>query len=304
MAISVKTIKQRLRSIRNTQKITRAMEMVSAAKMRRTVTMVTLAREYAHTAWGLLRAIRHNAPIGQILMEAGKDADRLAMIVFTGNRGLCGSFNSQVIGSAYDYIAINGYNADQVDWIVIGKYGMDLLKRRGVNVIGQYIKEDLAPTAASVSPVVTTVLTGFRQGQYRQAVVAYTDFVSAIIQRPRVHELLPLASAPDAGLGHTNHEQTLVTTDSTEEYLFEPEQSQVFTALTARIIDIQLYQALLESNASEHAARMFAMRNASDAALDMIDDLTLTFNQARQANITREIAEITGGKAALEQSRI
>lgn len=303
MAVSVKTIKQRLRSIGNTQKITRAMEMVSAAKMRRTVNMVTLARDYAHTAWGLLRAIRHAAPADQVLMAAKPNAERIAVVIFTGNRGLCGSFNSQVLTAAYDYIAAGGY-ADKVDWIVIGKYGMDTLKRRGANVIGQYVKEDLAPTAATISPVVTSVLSGFRQGQYREVAVAYTDFISALVQKPRVQTLLPLSEAPHVGLGHTNHNQVVAEEVDKNEYLFEPDQSEVFSALAIRIIDIQLYQALLESNASEHAARMLAMRNASDAALDMIDDLTLTFNQARQANITREIAEITGGKAALEQSRI
>lgn len=307
MAVSVKTIKGRLRSISNTQKITRAMEMVSATKMRKTVAAVTASRPYAHAVWQLSQRLAGRVdPSLHVFLQAPANVERAVLVVLTANRGLSGSFGSNVMSAALRQAEIwreQFGSALEIEWLVIGKRGLEILARQQATVAAQFIKDDVATSAESIRPVLGMIVDGYTAGRYQLVGIVYTDYVSALVQQPAYRRLLPLEATQEPALGATKPE--VESTDAVPgEYVFEPSADEVIERLMPRLIEIQLYQALLESNASEHAARMLAMRNASEAARDMMDDLTLLFNQARQAGITREIAEIAGGKAALEAASV
>lgn len=285
MALSTKLIKTRLRSIGNTKKITRAMEMVSAAKMRRTVTAVTQTRPYAQTAIELVQSLSLSSDQYHPLLIERSEIKKIAVVLITANRGLAGSFNANIINEATR--SLSAYQSDQIDWIALGKKGVEHLARTQQQIIAQFPKADVAVNADSLAPVVRLVISDFVSGVYDKVFVVYTDYVSALTQKPKVLQLLPLQIATEKSAAVP------------AEYIFEPSVATVLDQILPRLVEIELYQALLESNASEHSARMVAMKNAAEAASDMISDLTLAFNQARQAAITSEIAEIAGGKAAL-----
>lgn len=298
MALSTKIIKKRIRSIGNTKKITRAMEMVSAVKMRKSVNAVLASRAYARTAWEVVLnlAKRVNAEDHPLLAICGKTA-KTAVILISSNRSLCGGFNSQIVAKA---LAFAG--TDAIDYIAIGQKGAEMIARGGKNIVAQFEKPDVITGAETVKPVLKMIIADFLAGKYDKVCFAYTDYISALTQKPKVLQLLPFQALQDSDLGSVgaasqNKEAAIF---DTFEYVFEPNKAEILNQFLPMLIEIQLYQAMLESAASEHSARMMAMKNASSAATDMIADLTLMFNQARQAGITREIAEITGSKAALE----
>ena len=276
------------------------MEMVSAVKMRKSVTAVLSSRDYAGTAWELVMSLapRVNTADHPLLAKR-EEIKKTGIILISANRGLCGGFNAQIINQAIAYAA---GQPGQTEWITIGKKGADYLARSGQPVVAEFIKPDLITGLSAILPIAKMVIKDYISGKYDRVIVAYTDFYSAMRQKPKIKHLLPFEPTPDADLGSVGKDQNQKTNSDFQifEYLFEPNKTEILNQFLPRLIEIQLYQALLESSASEHSARMVAMKNASSAASDMIDGLTLAFNQARQAGITREIAEITGSKAALE----
>ncbi|MFA6322474.1 MAG: ATP synthase F1 subunit gamma [Candidatus Buchananbacteria bacterium] len=304
MALSTKVIKNRIRSIGNTKKITKAMEMVSAVKMRKSVNAVLNSRAYAQTAWSVVLnlAKRINAQ-DHPLLNRRESLKKTAVILISSNRALCGGFNSQIINKALNYAA--NEKSESQEFIVMGKKGAEFLARLKKDVVAEFDKPDMLVSAEDIAPIVKMVIKDFIDGKYDKVSVAYTDYISALVQKPRVLTLLPFSIAEDKDLGSVNktsqkeNEETNQGIDSLE-YVFEPNKDEILNLFLPRLIETQLYQAMLESLASEHSARMMAMKNASSSASDMIADLTLMFNQARQAGITREIAEICGSKAALE----
>lgn len=282
MALSTKLIKTRLRSIGNTKKITRAMEMVSAAKMRRAVSTTLATRSYAQTTAELVTALsQYIQEESHPLLRTGKGEQTLAILI-TANRGLAGSFNANVITEAQKVVG------DQARWVTIGRKGVESLARAQADLVADFHKADIINSVESVLPIVKLITTEYLTGKYKRVLVIYTDYISALTQKPHVEQLLPVIVAPNEAI-QTNETQIA----------FEPDSDTVLETILPRYLEIRLYQALLESNASEHSARMVTMKNATESAGDMIDELTLAFNQARQAAITREIAEIAGGKAAL-----
>jgi F-type H+-transporting ATPase subunit gamma len=220
------------------------------------------------------------------------------VIYFSSDRGLCGGFNAQLLRR---YTEFAGKRDDAIEIVAIGRKGQDALRRRDARIVAAFTDLANEPTAASVRPVADIAIQEFRSGAYDAVHIAYTDFRSALVQTPNVRQLLPIVRIE--GLGEVGDaEAAEPRKDGTAgEFLFEPSPQAVLDAMLPRLVEAQIYQALLESSASEHSARMMAMRSATDAASEMIDDLTLTYNQARQAGITREIAEISSGKAALEK---
>ena len=319
MAISTKTLKQRIGSIKNTQKITKAMELVAAAKMRKAVNNITLSRTYSELAWSLVQRLKAKSdPSLHILLHEKEEIKKVLLILYTSNRGLCGGYNTQIMNKTLQSLKLH---ADvDTDFIIIGKKGRDMAKRFGQHVIAAFDKEDVINQVNEVFPISKIILDEYMKGNYDKVLVAFNDFESSLKQTPRVRQILPitekdeyigeLSSTPlTATFTNSNLSQEknnlLVQgqeqkTNMVFEYLFEPSPSAVLQSLLPRLIEVQIYQAYLEANASEHSARMLAMRNASDSAKDMIDDLTLTFNQARQSSITQEIAEISAGKAVLD----
>lgn len=311
---STRDITRRIKSVGNTRKITKAMELVAAAKMRQAVEAALATRSYANLSWltvlNLAQLAKRNTRLHRLLNQRPV-VRRVAVVLITSNRGLCGGFNSTLIAKVAQSVRRHGNVA--TDFILLGKKGQAVYHRYGYTVVADFVKEDILGDEAALRPVTALVMADFLSGKYDKVLVAYTDFVSTLRQIPRVRQLLPIELTIDPkhhGLGiigsedHVGMNQDVIAAKQQkhftgQEYIFEPNPRQVLDALVPRLVGIQLYQAVLESNASEQSARMLAMRNASDAADDMSSELTLFYNKARQAGITSEIAEISGGAAAL-----
>lgn len=316
MPQATREIKRRLRSIKNTGQITRAMEMVATAKMRKAVANVLATRTYAGLAWDMLKELVARTDRGKHpLLNRRDQIKRVGMVIITSNRGLCGGFNHQISNRANLYITQHRAQDIEVeaDLVAVGKRGRDIMWRHGHTVIAEFTKADITTRMDEVTPIARLIIDDYLSGKYDKVVVAYTDFISAISQKPRIKQLLPIEDEEgDLDLGQARSPNQKVQIDSrvarneeqvanySYEYVFEPSPDEVLEDLLPRLIEVQLYQALLESDASEHSARMLAMHNASDAARDMISALTLAFNQARQSSITAELADITGGRVAVE----
>jgi len=302
MAVNTKTIKRRIKSIGNTKKITKAMEMISAVKMRRAVASVLATRNYANLAWEMLTEIAEKTNIRHHPLLVKREVKKIGMILITSNRGLAGGFSSRLLQEAHQYIEKTGLKVDpEVDIILSGRHGKKIFHRFGHTVIAEFEKVDLTTRIEEILPIAELAVREYTAGKYDKIVIAYTDFVSALRQIPRVKQILPLTKA-DQFLGKTKEEENEISKIKNPfgyGFKFEPNPAQVLEQLLPRLIEMQIYQAILESDASEHSARMVAMRSASDSAQEMIKELNYSFNKARQAAITQEISEIVGGAAAL-----
>lgn len=296
MAINTKAINRRIKSVVNTKKITKAMELVAASKMRKAALAVLASRPYAQMAWNLVSRLEQRGEEAHPLLVRNASERALAILI-TSDRGLCGGFNAQVLRQADGFVRARP--AGSVDFIAIGRRGEAWVRRRRLPLKASFgdVLAGGAPPVTKVRPLGRLARKGFSDRTYGEVAVIYTDFVSSILQKPRVKTLLPLKR--DSELGEVTGHKEIHEKAGEAEYVFEPDPKSVLDQLLPRVAEAQLYQAVLESLASEHSARMLAMKNATDAASDMIDDLRLTFNQARQAGITQEIAEISAGRAAL-----
>ncbi len=294
MPSATREIRRRIRSVTNTGKVTKAMELVASAKMRRAVQAVLASREYAQRSWELVLNLAHRTDrrLHPLLRRAGQGPT--AVILITSNRGLVGGFNAQLLTAVAAKFFADGEQKPAV--VLLGRKGRPMVTKFGFPAAAEFEKDDLVTHVTQVRPLAKLVIDDFRAGRYDQVFLAYTDFVSTLVQRPRIRRLLPLERDPE--LGRVTSEDLEPPHDHTE-YEFEPNADIVLEAILPRLVEMQLYQAVVESNASEHAARMISMRNASDAANDLIDDLTLSYNQARQAGITQDLAEISASRAAL-----
>ncbi|MEK9181372.1 MAG: ATP synthase F1 subunit gamma [Patescibacteria group bacterium] len=309
---STLVIRRRIRSIKSTRQITKAMELVAATKMRRAQIQALKSRAYALLAWDMVKNLSGRVkPQQHPLLRAPKSVKRAAILLITSNRGMAGTFNNQVIAQTLDYTReiLEKNPGASVDILVSGKKGADAAVKNHLNVVADFKRVDVNLRAEDTSAISQLVTEKFSNKEYDLVCVAYTDFVSTLIQKARIKVLLPFSrldlasvSAAEDDLGRVTGrtEKESMNKLGSLEYLFEPTPDSVFEKLLPRLIELQVYQAILESNASEHSARMVAMKNASDAAADIIDDLTLEYNQIRQAFITREIAEISAGRLALE----
>ncbi len=298
-----KELKRRIKSVKSTKKITRAMQMVSAAKMRRAQNAVLASRTYADLAWEIINNLsdKVDPKYHPLLAQNDKGAikGKLGIILITSNGGMIGSFNSNLLNTLNKYIAKYTLenNAEVInELVVLGRKGRDATLRLGKTIAAEFPKADRQISISEILPISKLITEQYIKGHYSKIVVIYTDFISTITQKPVVKQLLPFVPHD------SHHTKQLPTTDQKKhyEYLFEPDPGEVLDYLVPRIVESQIYQAVLESDASEHSARMVAMKNATDAASDLIEDLTLTYNQLRQANITQELAEITAGRIALE----
>lgn len=287
MAVQTRAIKRRIKSVKNTRKITKAMELVAASKMRKAVSAVSNARPFSQVAWNTVRLIAQKVDTSlHPLLARSKTQKNVFVVLMTSDRGLAGGFNSNVIRKARDLVKSLKEEVS-VRAICVGKRGTEAMKRMKIPVTASF--DDLTNKVKfeDIVPIAKFIMNEFIDGKVDTVYIVTTDFVSAMTQKPIVTTLLPL-DAPE------------VINESAGSFLFEPSPQEVLNALLPRIMETMMFQSVLESSASEHSARMMAMRSASDAAAEMIDDLTFTFNQARQAGITQEIAEISSGKAALE----
>ena len=304
MPANTKEVKERLQSINNTKKITKAMELVAAAKMKKAVDNALQTRNYHELAWSIVDRLTNShlwfSSINPVkrFFEEPENVKHTTLIVFTSNRGLCGAFNSNIMKLALPYLKDN----PNTELITVGNRGAGTLTALGNEIKLAYEKNDTANDDSSVREVADHVYHKFRNKETDVVKVAYTDYKSAISQDAVIKQLYPFSKTEQVGLGEDETGRKLEKTDEapqTLEYLYEPNKYELLDYLSLRIGQAELYQALLESNASEHSSRMVAMKNATDAANDMADDLVLVFNKARQASITQEIAEISAGTAAV-----
>ena len=319
---STKDIQRRIKSVGSTKKITKAMEMVAASKMRRAVESVLKTRTYANLSWltvlNLSRGIGDKENCLHPLLAKRKEVKKVGIILITSNRGLCGGFNTAIMSKAHNSIKMH-QEKDKVetDFVIIGKKGAAVHRYYGYNIAAEFAKADIISKIKEVMPISKMVIEDFLSHKYDKIMLAYTDYVSAAKQIPRVKQLLPVdittqdeflgVVGEDSRLGmdkefiEDKEKKHLTGEKYAYEYIFEPSPAEVLDEMIPRLIEVQLFQALLESNASEHSARMTAMHQATDAATDMVNELTLFYNKARQASITAEIAEISAGANALAE---
>ena len=285
MAEQVRDIKRRIRSIKSTQQITKAMEMVAAAKLRRAQEKAIAARPNAREIQDMIQRLLPAIDTIHPLLTPRKE-HRVCYVALTSDRGLCGGFNGQV--SRYTQLLLAQHQENAV--IIVGRKGRDYFRRRGYRLLAEFVAVGDEPTVAQTREIAQALLDLYNKNLIDEINLVYMEFVSAGKQRPAVAKLLPLEVQPASE--ESEHDLLL-------DYFFEPEPEAVLDMLLPRFIVGKIYSALLESKASEQAARMIAMGAASENALEMIDQLTLSFNKARQAAITKELSEIVGGADAL-----
>jgi F-type H+-transporting ATPase subunit gamma len=292
---SLKEIRERKASVASTRQITSAMKMVSAAKLRKAQDAIVRFRPYAEKLQEILASVGDSIKDDEDNQYAvQRDKERILLVLVTSNRGLCGAFNSNAIKAAI-HRALTTFDrqmmAHQVDFIAIGKKGADFLRRKGYNVIlnGSEIFDDL--TFERVTELANRVMELFTEGEYDHVDVIYNQFKNAATQILTVEQFLPIqVDRMKEESGEASH----------ADYIFEPSKEYIVKELIPRSLRLQFYKSILDSNASEHGARMTAMHKATDNATDLLKELSLQFNKARQAAITNEILEIVGGAEALK----
>jgi F-type H+-transporting ATPase subunit gamma len=293
---SLKDIRGRIGSVRNIAQITRAMEMVAASRMKRAQDSILAARPYADELEEALGRVAGAAGLTEEInpLLARRPVRRAAIIVITTDRGLAGSLNANATRAVLRWVAQrasrgNGDAAVEIEAITVGRKGRDAVRRAGIPIAAHFAQLGDRPSFGDVTPIARLVTDDFLAEKYDEIDIAYSTFVSTLAQRPEIDTLLPVAQ-PEMG------QETERTND---EYLFEPSPEAVLRRLLPHYVAIGIYRAVLENNASEQSARMIAMRNSTDNANELIDDLTLVYNKTRQATITREMIEIASGAEAL-----
>ena len=285
---NIREIKRRIRSVQGTAKITKAMELVAASKMRRAQEAALAGRPYAERLTWVLADLAETLP----LMDPDtlhpllrrREVKSTGIVLITPNRGLSGGLPTNIIRRATDLVAeLNG--AAKI--VAVGRKGRDFFRRTDVPIRAEFSDLGDYPDYADALPIARVVIDDYLAGEYDQVFLVYAFFVNTLSQEPRARQLLPVEPAQDA--------ETMSV-----DYLYEPGRAEVLAQLLPRYVEMEIYEAVLEGMASEQSARMVAMRNATDAAKEMIEDLTLTYNKARQEQITKELLDIVGGVEGLK----
>ena len=284
-----KEIRTKISSINKTRKITRAMEMVAASKMRKTQERMRASKPYASKIYDVVKHIaRANSEYRHPFMNE-REVKRIGLIVVTSDRGLCGGLNANLLRESIRTIRGWKEQGKEVDVAVLGRKGMAFFRRVGGNILGS--KEHLGDTPGinDLIGVVKIMIDAYYDGTIDALHIVYNEFVNTMTQKPMVKQLLPLpkSEADSSSMGHY------------WDYIYEPDAKELLDELLARYIELQVYQGVVENIACEQAAKMIAMKNATDNAGDLIKEFQLAYNKARQAAITQELAEIVGGAAAL-----
>lgn len=283
-----KEIRTKIKSIKNTQKITRAMEMVAGSKMRKAQRRMQASRPYATKMRNVIRHLAHAHPEYKHPFLISRDVKRVGYIVVTTDRGLCGGLNTNLLKAAIMSMREMRNKGYEIDVCTIGNKGSAFLKRFGANIVARVAQLGDQPGIDDLIGTVKVMLDAFNSGRIDQLYLVNNDFVNTMTQTPQVEKLIPVeVEKPEETFKHH------------WDYLYEPEAKVVLDQLMARYIESQVYQGVVENIACEQAARMVAMKAASDNAGDIISDLQLVYNKARQAAITQEISEIVAGAAAV-----
>ena len=292
---SVQDLKRRIRSVTNTRKITRAMELVAAAKLRRAELRIKALRPYAETMNELIAGVgRASASVRLPLLEQRESVETVAIVPLTGDRGLAGAFNAQIVRRAFALERSLQAEGKGVRWVAVGKKGRSTLLFRRRELAGAYIGFTDRPAYEDAQAIAHRCAELFTAGEVDRVTLVYNTYISALTQRVTEQDILPISR----DILETDEEERAADT-LRGDFIFEPEPEEIMQRLLPVYLETQVYRALLESTASEQGARMTAMRNASKNAGELIDSLTLRMNRARQAEITQEILEVVAGAEAL-----
>ncbi len=282
-----KEIRTKIASIKKTQKITRAMEMVAASKMRKTQERMRHSRPYAAKIREVVQHVAKSHSEYQHSYLSVRDVKRVGLIIITTDRGLCGSLNINLFKEVILKMKEWQTSHVAIDLCVIGRKGEAFFRRAGGNIVAFAEKLGDTPSVSDIVGVVHSMLHEYDEGKIDGLYIGYNRFINTMTQKPQVDQLLPLPASDDKEVNHY------------WDYIYEPEAKSLLDALFGRYIELQVYQGLVENIACEQASKMIAMKNASDNAGDLIKDFQLAYNKARQAAITQELAEIVSGASAL-----
>jgi len=283
-----KEIRTKIKSVQNTRKITKAMEMVAASKMRRAQERMRTARPYSEKIRNVAANISHANPEYRHPFLVDRDSvKRVGIIVVTTDKGLCGGLNTNALRLALNRIKELEAQGEEVEVCAIGNKGLGFMQRLGAKVVSQVTGLGDKPHMDKLIGAVKVMLDGYTQDRFDRLLIIYTKFVNTMKQEPVVEQLLPLSG------------DALGAPESSWDYIYEPDAQSVLDQLLTRYIEALIYQSVAENMASEQSARMVAMKAASDNAANVIDELTLIYNKSRQASITKELSEIVGGAAAV-----
>jgi F-type H+-transporting ATPase subunit gamma len=288
---NLKEVRIRITSVQSTQQITKAMKMVSAAKLKRATNAITQLRPYANKLKDILANLSASLEGSSSPFIQEREPNKVLIVVVSSNRGLAGAFNMNVIKAANNLIAekySSQYQNGNVQIIAIGKKAQDFYQKRNYNVIGNNDEVYSALTFENVTKITDAIMAGFIKGNFDKVELVYNHFRNAAVQIVTTEQLLPLQKTEDDKVSKSN-----------VDYILEPSQQDIVEQLIPKSIKIQLYRAVLDSHASEHGARMTSMDKATENAGDLLKALKLSYNQARQAAITTELTEIVSGAAAL-----
>lgn len=276
------------------------MQMVAAVKMRKAQSAALSTRLYASAALDLLSNLSlKTKPELHPLLRKNENTKVLLLLIST-DKGLCGGLNTNILKKAIDFVAAQRKENKEIEFLCVGRKGRDFIQRHGFKIIAEFLGLGDKFSLLDMSAVAQIPIAEYTKKNYAKIFILYNNFISVVSQKPILRQLLPIEQKELIQLGELGEdvESHFLGREKVKvglEYIFEPSASEVLEVLLPRLCEMQIYQAVLESNASEHSARMVAMKNATDAAQDIIQDLQLSFNQARQAAITREIAEISAG---------
>ncbi|MBP2669121.1 MAG: synthase gamma subunit [Deltaproteobacteria bacterium] len=284
---NLRAIRKRIGSVKSTQQITRAMKMVSAAKLRRAQDAITAARPYARKMREVVGAVAGRAGADAHPLLAAREPRKLALLLVTSDRGLCGSFNSGLTRAAYRYIQDHRDRYEEIALFVVGRKGRDFFRRREIPIRKEYIGVLGAVSRHHAETIGNDLVEGFLAEEFDEVRIVFNEFRSAISQTTRFEKLFPVELESAAGA-------------SDVDYLYEPGRKEILASLLPKYVETQVFRVLLESVAGEHGARMTAMDSATNNSVEMIARLTLQMNRARQASITTELTEIVSGAEALK----
>ena len=286
---NLRAIRKRISSVKSTQQITRAMKMVSAAKLRRAQDGINAARPYARKLRDVVTAVAARAGSDAHPLLTAREAKKLALLVVTSDRGLCGSFNSGLTRAVYRFLDEHRGEYEKITLFVVGRKGRDFFRRREIPIRKEYLGVLGSVSRHHAETVASDLVGGFLAEEFDEVQIAFNEFRSAISQIVRFEKMFPIALESS---GKTGGDEV--------DYLYEPSREEILAALLPKYVQTMLFRVLLESVAGEHGARMTAMDSATNNSVDMIARLTLQMNRARQATITTELTEIVSGAEALK----
>lgn len=315
MATNTREIENKIESVENTKQMTRAMEMVSAAKMKRATEAEKQARLYSKLGLELMEHLGHIDEPGYDLLELRPVEDVLVILV-SSDRGLCGSYNSNIFNKTKEVVSDKelisrhrveyaenppGPNgAPNIHIAAVGKKSAHFARRNDYNIAAAFDAMSEEPTFEDILPISELALQGYKEKDYDRIVISYAHFINTMKNKVKIRQVLPI-SPEDLAAVLDQQQKEKEKEFPIETYIFEPGVEEIIKTVMPRLVEVEIYQAILNAVASEHSSRMIAMKNAKENAEEMVEELTLSYNQARQRAITREISEISAGAEALEE---